>query len=572
MSLPAASLSNSSSHSNSQSLSVSRSTSRVNPSSGQTFRDDRENYHRVEFEAPLSAEIEGQHQVGGRGTQGRFSIDLSLELERELANMESPPVTPGYDSMTHAHEGEPGHAHNGSDLSPDPEILAHIVTQLRQSLADMTQERDDLVKLLAEANHREAVTQDALQALTDKATGAEEERVEMRKKMKDDEEQIVMLRAKVEESRRGLMRLQTEQRRQSMAPIDISRASSMTLGSFTSPPSSKRASFVPLTGSMQGRPSSHKRGVSVSDSHLGSFPSPDLTPSPNSQAFHIAAAEASLTGNSRRLSGLFGRQPSPENDPQQFIVSAQPSNSAEFESLRKELQAVKDELETTKHELIEAKEAKEASETCVTALREFIAENNVGANEPNAAVKLPPPPTMTTGAEESSDSKKTATGWGFKLWGSSSSGVDSLRMGAVPQSATVTSSSSNMALSLPDPPPSAMPIGAAPVSRKLGGFFGSRSSISSREAPSPKLSQLQTNAAAMRTPSGSMRDSVYSHSDASSVAEPISPGSDINGLGNAGYLKAAGLGEDIMVHEVTNLDGTPVRVAGMTLAIEARRL
>ncbi|PPQ65749.1 hypothetical protein CVT26_000350 [Gymnopilus dilepis] len=567
MSLPATSTSNLSSHSDSQTLSVSRSSGRATPiaSPGQTFSDDRENYHRVEFEAPLSAEIQGRDAE--RRAQGRFSIDLSLELERELANMESPPVTPAYDATTHGQgsdgnqnsKSHTGHGRNESDLSPDPEILAHIITQLRQSLADMTKERDDLVKLLAEANQREAVTQDALQALTEKATEAEEERLELKKKMKEDEEQITLLRAKVEESRRGLMRLQTENRRQSMAPIDVSRASSMTLGSFTSPPSSKRASFVPLTGSMQGRANGHRRGVSVSDSALGAFPSPELTPSPNSQAFHIAAAEASLTGNNRRLSGLFGRQPSPEHDLQSSSVSAQPSSPAEVEALRKELQAVKDELQTTKHELIEAKEAKEASETCVTALREFIAENNIGANDASAAVKLPPPPTMTTGAEES-ESKKTATGWGFKLWGGSNTSVDSPR---VPQSATVASSSPIITSSLPNPPPSAVPIGAAPISRKLGGFFSSRSSISSREAPSPQLPQLQTNAAALRTPS--VRDSVYSHSDASSVAEPISPGSDINGLGSAGYLKTTGLGEDVVVHEVTNLDGTPVRVPMSTL-------
>jgi len=63
------------------------------------------------------------------------------------------------------------------------------------------------------------------------------------------------------------------------------------------------------------------------------------------------------------------------------------------------------------------------SETCVKALWEFIRENNVGAgamavvSEP-AGVKLPLPPTMTTGEE--TDARKTGVMggamWGFKLW------------------------------------------------------------------------------------------------------------------------------------------------------------
>jgi len=197
-------------------------------------------YHRVEFEAPLSAEIEeggverqqSLHLAAQQLAHGRFSIDLSLELERELADMESPPVTPAYNAgmakkqaseletsdtgsrksrsrgmstrEKNSHRSESISSVSGvanNELSPDPEILTHIVTQLRQSLADMTKERDDLVKMLSEANMREAETQDALQAMTDKATEAEEERADLKKKMKEDEEQIVMLRAKVEESR-----------------------------------------------------------------------------------------------------------------------------------------------------------------------------------------------------------------------------------------------------------------------------------------------------------------------------------------------------------------------------------
>jgi uncharacterized protein YfcZ (UPF0381/DUF406 family) len=65
----------------------------------------------------------------------------------------------------------------------------------------MTKERDELVKMLSHANAEEANVKDALQLMTEKATQAEEELGEAKKRMKEDEEQILLLRAKVEESR-----------------------------------------------------------------------------------------------------------------------------------------------------------------------------------------------------------------------------------------------------------------------------------------------------------------------------------------------------------------------------------
>lgn len=362
------------------------------------------------------------------------------------------------------------------------------------------------------------------------------------------------------------MRLQTENRRQSMAPIDVSRASSGTFASFTSPPSSKRASFVPLTGSMQGKTSGHRRNGSVNDANLSAFPTtPDQTPSPNMRAFNIASAEASLSGapsSSRRFSGLFGRQLSDADAVDSSAIAAEnPATAIELEALRKELQVVKDELETVKHELGEVTEAKEASETCVTALREFIADNNVGVVDASTGVKLPPPPSMATGEETSSESKKTGSGWGFKLWGN---GVpdSSPRPGTgnVPHSAS-SAASSPMAPPATIPPNSAAP----PLSRKIGGFFTSRSSTSSntsRDPNQPQALHLQTNAAATQLPS--QRDSLYSHSDVSSIAEPISPGSDINGLGNTAYAQFKPreiLQEEAVVKDSTSLEASSAHIS-----------
>jgi hypothetical protein len=138
---------------------------------------------------PTSNNSGGVGDTEGFEERKHFSIDLSLELERQLDMEGSPPSTPN----------GPGPSTNRESL--DPRVLSHIITQLRKSLEDMTRERDDLVKLLDSATGREASLQDTLQLMTEKATNYEEELTAARKKMKDDEEAIALLRNKVEESR-----------------------------------------------------------------------------------------------------------------------------------------------------------------------------------------------------------------------------------------------------------------------------------------------------------------------------------------------------------------------------------
>jgi hypothetical protein len=295
------------------------------------------------------------------------------------------------------------------------------------------------------------------------------------------------------------MRLQTESRRQSMAPSahDISRAGISTLGNSGS---SKRTSFVPLAGRAGG----HRRISSVSDSGVVDFGAGSISQS-------LLLPEDS---SSRRHSSIYGRI-----SPSQLDAGQPDPTSVEVDGLRKEVQTLKEELEQTKHELLESNEAREASEMCVKALRDFIGENNIGPPETNeSTLKLPTLPGMAKGHEE--ESKKggsSVTGWGFKLWKDAT-----LRTPSVLQTATI-------------PPPVAEPLpqtpaSATPLSRKLGGLFGTRSSASSVmwnpnhiDTASP---QLQTNAAS------SVRDSMYSFSDASSVAEPISPPAEVSTHGH----------------------------------------
>ncbi|KAJ7156224.1 hypothetical protein C8R46DRAFT_1226459 [Mycena filopes] len=134
-----------------------------------------------------------------------------------------------------------------------------------------TRERDDVLALLSTAHTKEAELQDALQHITDKAMGLDEALSDARRKNRDNEEAISMLRTKVKESRRGLMRLQAESRRQTPSALDMGRANAPS--AFMGPPSSKRASFTPLNGtfaanSFVGRPNGHRRISSVSDSNV----------------------------------------------------------------------------------------------------------------------------------------------------------------------------------------------------------------------------------------------------------------------------------------------------------------
>ncbi|KAK0188918.1 hypothetical protein F5146DRAFT_1112718 [Armillaria mellea] len=400
----------------------------------------------LEFEVPPTAISQDFHSPALPKAQRPFSIDLSLELERQL-DMESPPATPAYNAQTH--DTRPKRE------SLDPQVLAHIVMQLRHSLAEMTKERDDLLQFVSGAHSKEAELKDALQAVTDKATELEEELMTARRKMKDDEDAIAMLRTKVEESRRGLMRLQSENqnRRQSVGPmpLDLSRAG---LNNFSTPGSSKRASFTPVTGSHATRPNAHRRISSVSDTCIDDQSSQTLIMPPE------------LSANPRRTDAF----------------------NLELETLRKELRAVRDELEETKHELSEANEAREASDT--------------------DAVKLPPLPATTNGDE--TEAKKANAGWGFKLW-------------KVDTSVKPANNSTSASTASPVIPPSAqLNASQLPLTRKIGGFFSSRGSVSST-ASNNSNSALQSNAAAPQVPH---RDSVYSFSDASSMNEPMSPTSE----------------------------------------------
>ena len=272
--------------------------------------------------------------------------------------------------------------------------------------------------------------------------------------------------------------------------LDLSRAGP---SSFQGPPSSRRSSFAPLTGS-PGLPGmgSHRRISSVSEpgaAHRLDIGSPPLT-SGRLEPLQLVNGGPSPTlptdRASRRMSGFYGRGLPSELSP---TVDA-----SEVEELRKELAAVKQSLEETRVELTEAHEAQEASETCANALRTFIAENSIGMHPPGRSAPAPPAqPTV-------SDHSRKNTSWSFKLWNAT----------AVANSPTASPAVSSA------PPPA--PVTAPPLTKKFGGFFSSRSSISS------------TSSGNRPEPTSHQQEPMFNGSDVSSVdssAEPVSPVSEL---------------------------------------------
>ncbi|KAL0953457.1 hypothetical protein HGRIS_004690 [Hohenbuehelia grisea] len=434
----------------------------------------------------------------------RHSIDLTIDLEHQL-NLESVPNTPADPHF--AHQDARLSANDAKRDSLDPHVLASIIMQLRQSLNAMTKERDDLLAIAAGAQSKEAQLSDALQLMTDKCTSMEEELSEARKKTRDDEEAINMLRSKVEESRRGLMRLQTESRRQSTLPSPA-----------PTPIANKRASFTPLALSASAaasplpfgaRGNSHRRISSVSDSG-----------SPHAQALSFSDHDPSATMNPRFLSGLPFRGSPPRIE--HTLSAPDIFASPEMESLRAEVKALKAELDETRAELTEAMEARDASETCANALREFITENNVGTSSQSDSLKLPPLPAISTGEEKATP---TVGGWGFKLWKASTPTPQPASTPRVPHA--------------PAPQPTVISPDTPSLSRKLGGFFSGRAagatqSASPAASPDSERPRPQTENAPSAPRLSQQRNSGSSTSSMTdSVAEPISPASrteDVTGV------------------------------------------
>lgn len=264
-------------------------------------------------------------------------------------------------------------------VSLDPEVLASLVIQLRSNMSSVIKERDEARAERDVLVGDLAIMQTRLQELE----GAHEREVEMlnemaswRKKCEEAEEQVALLRQKVEESRRAVMTLQTQSRRQSQLGVGYAGSPHATSFALDSSPRNsafnKRSSLqigavpTPLLGpppkSSRRESSSSEpgNGNGSNDSHSSHVVSTD-DPSPMSRQTSEQDAESKAAKRaSHRQSSTYVRHTESLLNPM----------GAEMENLRHELNAVKHELTETKQELCEAIEAKEASDVCLKALKE----------------------------------------------------------------------------------------------------------------------------------------------------------------------------------------------------------
>lgn len=289
--------------------------------------------------------------------------------------------------------------------------------------------------------------------------------------------------------RRALMRLQTENRR-------TSQISTMTLdlprGGPATSNAAKRASFIPLTNTPAGRTNAHRRISSVSEPGSTHLEQSQWASSPpaTSTEFSQPPPSAFSGSSNRRQSGFWARPLSLQPDHPPMV------DPAEFDETRKEVQTLREQLEAMKGDLAEAQEAQEASETCVKALRTFIAENSIGVQTTTTGPALTSPVTRT----EEISKPSLASKWGFKLWK-----VDT----------TSNPTPSNISPA-PQSPPASTPVNSAPLT-KFGGLFSARTSISSVSNHRPDLPPRSQDMACNTSDSSSLEDV---------VAEPISPVSE----------------------------------------------
>lgn len=160
---------------------------------------------------------------------------------------------------------------------------------------------------------------------------------------------------------------------------------------------------------------------------------------PGLREFKLGSATG--TGTTSHTSTFTSPQPmdeahdvSPKNDPSVLSVASASSNPINTSEDLTRLQRENDRL---KLELSESEEARLASETCLRALREFIALSpgggGVDPNDPDAkrmdlgeadlmGIRLPPLPTDRDPHDEGpvsppvEEKKGAGGGWGFKLW------------------------------------------------------------------------------------------------------------------------------------------------------------
>lgn len=223
------------------------------------------------------------------------------------------------------------------------------------------------------------------------------------------EENVELLRSQVEAARRGVMQLQKQEqdrRRVSAMPPGAAGIAALVAAHENSEATlqpSKRTSTLRTTPD----PST---GSGLRELRLGHSTSPaasSTSPGGGGTSFF----EDLASSKTRRHSGSSVVNPNANGEID--IVAAGAAAAEEATALRNE-------LITVHAKLTESEEARQASESCLKALREFIATGHGGTTSSSdtedqlRGIRLPPLPTDREPDEE--DTRQKPTGWGFKLW------------------------------------------------------------------------------------------------------------------------------------------------------------
>ncbi|WRT65857.1 uncharacterized protein IL334_002808 [Kwoniella shivajii] len=371
-----------------------------------------------------------------------------------------------------------------TDISPETEAL---ITSLRTSLASAQSTistQTTRLSTLSDVETALAQLKDQYAFLSAAKEAVETQLQQEKKKREVAEENVEMLRGQVEQARRGVMTLQKQEAdRKRMSVMSGSGHQGLSgilglglneeeiLSNIVTPGSNTTTTTTNASGSndtgsgpgsresklvkRQSIMRSHRRQSSQSEpSDIHERERSIVSPNPQNSTTTATLRPGAHGLRELRLGSsappTAATLPSPNatlNNPNQsgyFDDNSEPpssvlSKTAELPS-KKEIEALEEttklrsELSTLQVRLEESEEARLASETCLRALREFMAADpNTSEGDLTSStaellkgIRLPPLPTDKDAdeeqrhAEEVGNEKAKPAGWGFKLWNAKS--------------------------------------------------------------------------------------------------------------------------------------------------------
>lgn len=350
------------------------------------------------------------------------------------------------------------------------EDVEHLITELRVSLTSsqtLLSTQATRLSSLVDVETENSRLKDQYAFLSAAKEAVEAQLQEEVKKRELAEENVEMLRGQVEQARRGVMQLQKQDKeRKRMSVISGMSGGGIGPGSLglglgeeevLSNEAAQRESKLVKRQSILGA-RSHRRASSQSEPSdtLASFAGPTATspnpqaatlrpvvgglrelrlghtPPPNNSTASLSPGLTTATNNPHQ-SGFFDDQPTTLD--KRSLTDSPPGK--EDNQTKEELLKLRTELQATQAQLIESEEARVASETCLKALREYMAgqggggegeEGDMSAStaELLKGIRLPPLPTdrdhdeneveVDPKASAAAAEKAKPSGWAFKLW------------------------------------------------------------------------------------------------------------------------------------------------------------